>query len=203
VGDKGAAPWRQLNATAKVFYDWSAQDKVFAGVALSETKLGYSPFNSYLHNVAGAPVSSGNLGVNGQLVKLSESNFLNNSPLLESALRYFTGYEGLLANDILLKIDLARINRQYQFVSADTTATWSGGTGTLSDAPNNGMDANLSLNFPLGQKQAIVTGVSLHRDVVESQTFNLANWRDPATTTAVSTGFSGDSRTASFSFKTR
>jgi iron complex outermembrane receptor protein len=198
VGDKGAAPWRQLNATAKVFYDVSAQDKVFAGVALSETKLGYSPFNSYLRNAAGMPVSSGNLGINGQLVKLSESNFLNNSPLLESAVRYFTGYEGLLANDIALKIEVARINRQYQFVNADTTATWAGGTGTQSDAPNSGTDANLSLNFPLGQKQTIVTGIALHREVVDSQTFNLANWRDPATATAVSSGFSGDSRTTSF-----
>lgn len=198
VGDKGAAPWRQLNATAKVFYDVSAQDKIFAGVAFSETKLGYSPFNSYLYSTAGVSVSSGNLGVNGQLVKLSESNFLNNSPLLESATRYFTGYEGLFANDIVLKIDLARINRQYQFVNADTTATWGAGTGTQSDAPNNGTDANLSLNFPLGQKQTIVTGVALHREVVDSQTFNLANWRDPATITAASTGFSGDSRTASF-----
>lgn len=198
VGDKGAAPWRQLNATAKVFYDLSTQDKVFAGVALSETKLGYSPFNSYLYNAIGVPVASGNFGINGQLVKLSESNFLNNSPLLENAVRYFTGYEGLLSNDILLKIDLALINRQYQFVNADTTATLGAGTGTQSDAPNSGSDANLSVNFPLDQKQVIVTGVSLHREVVDSQTFNLANWRDPATATGVSTGFSGDSRTMSF-----
>ena len=75
VGDKGAAPWRQLNATTKVYYDLSAVDKVFAGVSFSQTDLGYTHFNSYLRDASGAPVSSGTLDINGQRVTLLESNF--------------------------------------------------------------------------------------------------------------------------------
>lgn len=197
VGDKGAAPWRQLNATTKIYYDLSAVDKVFAGVSYSQTDLGYTHFNTYLRDASGTPVSSGTLGINGQRVVLSESNFVNNSPLLESNTRYFAGYEGLIGDNKMLKIDLARINRQYQFVNASTTATWGAGTGTQSTAPNNGTDANAALTFPLGEIQTIVTGVALHREVVDGTTYNLANWRDPQTRTSLASSYTGDSATTS------
>jgi iron complex outermembrane receptor protein len=198
VGDKGAAPWHQLNATSKLYYDLSAVDKLSAGVSFSRTDLGYTHFNSYLRNAStGAPVASGTLGINGQRVTLLESNFVNNSPLLESSTRYFAAYEGVIGEDKILKVDLARINRQYQFVNADSTATWDAGTGTQSTAPNSGTDANLSVSFPLGNMQTIVSGVALHREVVDGLTYNLANWRDPETRTTLASGFTGDSTTTS------
>lgn len=197
VGDKGTAPWRQFNATTKLYYDLSAADKLFAGVSYSQTDLGYTHFNSYLRDASGAPVSTGTLDINGQRVTLLESNFVNNSPLLESNTRYFAGYEGVIGDNKMLKIDLARINRQYQFVNASTAATWDAGTGTQSTAPNSGTDANVSLIFPLGDIQTIVTGVALHREVVDGQTYNLASWRDPETRTGLSSGYTGDSMTTS------
>jgi len=197
VGDKGAAPWRQLNATTKLYYDLSAIDKVYAGVSYSQTDLGYTHFNSYLRDAAGAPVSAGTLDINGQRVTLLESNFVNNSPLLESSTRYFAGYEGVIGEDKLLKVDLARINRQYQFVNANSSATWDAGTGTQSAAPNSGTDANVAVTFPVGNIQTIVTGVALHREVVDGLTYNLANWRDPDTRTTLASGYTGDSTTTS------
>lgn len=196
VGDKGAAPWRQLNATTKLSYDLSAVDRVSAGVSYSQNDLGYTYFNTYLHNAStGAPVSSGLIDINGQLYSLRESNFLNNSPLFESNTRYFAAYEGVIGEDKLLKVDLARINRQYQFVNAGTT--WAAGAGTQSTAPNSGTDANVSVTFPLGSIQTIVSGVALHREVVDGLTYNLGNWRDPETRTTLASGYSGDSTTAS------
>jgi iron complex outermembrane receptor protein len=197
VGDMGAAPWRQLNATTKLYYDLSAVDKVYTGVSYSQTNLGYTYFNTYLSDASGSPVSSGSLDINGQRVVLSESNFLNNSPLLESNTRYFAGYEGVLGDDIILKVDLARISRQYQFVNAAPTATWDAGVGTQSTAPNAGTDANAALTFPLGERQTLVTGMALHREVVDGLTYNLANWRDPETRTGLASGYTGDSITRS------
>jgi iron complex outermembrane recepter protein len=198
VGDKGAAPWSQLNATTKVSYDLSSVDKVSAGVSYSQTDLGYTRFNSYLRDAAGAPVSSGpTVDINGQRFKLDESNFVNNSPLFESSARYFAGYEGVIGEDKLLKVDLARINRQYQFVNANSAATWDAGSGTQSTAPNNGTDANVAVTFPLGNTQTIVTGVALHREVVDGLTYNLSNWRDPVTRTTLASGYTGDSTTSS------
>lgn len=197
IGDKGDAPWRQLNATTKVYYNLSGADKLFAGVSYSQTDLGYTHFNSYLRNASDAPVSSGSVDINGQLVTLRESYFVNNSPLLESNVRYFAGYDGVIGDNTILKIDIARINRQYQFVSASPTATWDAGVGTQSSAPNSGTDANVSVSFPLGEIQIIVSGVSLHRDIVDGETYNLANWRDPDTRTSLASSYSGDSTTTS------
>lgn len=198
VGDKGAAPWRQLNATTKVYYDLSAVDKLFAGVSYSQTDLGYTHFNTYLRNAStGAPVVSGPINIDGTNYALSESNFLNNSPLLENNTRYFAGYEGVIGDNKMLKIDLARINREYQFVNASTAATWGAGTGTQSTAPNSATDANVAVTFPLGEIQTIVSGVALHREVVNGLTYNLSNWRDPETRTSLASGYAGDSMTAS------
>lgn len=198
VGDKGAAPWRQINATAKIFYDLSDMGKLFSGIAYSETDLGYSMFNTYLRNTTtGAPVFVGPLDINGQRVTLSESNFVNNSPLYESTARYFAGYEGTVGNGYLLKIDLAQIERQYRFVNANTASTWGAGSGTQTNAPNSGTDGTAQLSFPAGDSHFIVSGLSMHSEKVDGTTYTLSNWRDPATRTGIADGYSGDSTTAS------
>ncbi len=198
VGDKGAAPWRSANATAKLFYDLNARDKVFAGVTYQETNQGYTLFNTYLKNAAGAPVSAGALGINGQRVTLTESAFANNSPLREAATRYFVGYEGTTGNDYLLKLDLAKIVRAYSFTQAGTAATWGSGTGTLTDTPNSGTDGTAQLSFPVGARQFIVTGLALHRDVANQRTYGLSNWRNPDARVTLDGGYNGSSATTSF-----
>ncbi|MDO9010816.1 MAG: TonB-dependent receptor [Gallionella sp.] len=190
VGDKGAAPWRQINATTKISYDLSDVGKLFGGIVYSETDLGYTMFNTYLRR-NGAPVSVGPLGINGQRVTLSESNFVNNSPLYESTARYFAGFEGTVGNDYLLKVDLAQIERQYRFVNANTASTWGGGAGTQTNAPNSGTDGSAQLSFPVGDKQFVVTGLSLHSDKVDGTSYTLSNWRTPASRTGVADGYSG------------
>src|SRR3989338_7083731 len=197
VGDKGAGPWRQINATTKISYDLSDIGKLFGGIAYSETDLGYTMFNTYLRNAGGAPVFVGPLAINGQRVTLSESNFVNNSPLYESTARYFAGFEGTIGNGYLLKIDLAQIERQYRFVNANTASTWGAGTGTQTNAPNSGADGTAQLSFPVGDRHFIVSGISLHNEKVDGTTYTLSNWRDHATRTGIADGYSGDSTTAS------
>ncbi|MEI7843969.1 MAG: TonB-dependent receptor [Gallionellaceae bacterium] len=198
VGDKGTTPWRSANAIAKLFYNLDVQNKVFAGIGYQDTQQGYTQFNTYLRNAAGAPVSSGTLGINGQRVTLTESNFVNNSPLYETATRYFAGYDGIIGQDYALKIDLAKIERSYGFTMAGTTATWNGGAGTLYDTPNAGADFSAQLNFPLGAQNVLVTGVALHRDYANQHAYTLSNWRNVDAKTALNTGYTGNSVTTSF-----
>ena len=198
VGDKGAAPWRQINATTKISYDLSGVGKLFGGIAYSETDLGYTMFNTYLRNATtGVPVFVGPLNINGQRVTLSESNFVNNSPLYESTARYFAGFEGAVGNGYLLKIDLAQIERQYRFVNANTISTWGAGAGTQTNAPNSGTDGTAQLSFPVGDRHFVVSGLSLHNEKVDGTTYTLSNWRDPATRTGTADGYGGDSTTVS------
>src|SRR5574340_1071272 len=199
VGDLGATPWKATNATAKLFYDLNARDKIYAGVNYQETKQGYTQFNTYLRNAAGAPVSGGTLGINGQRVVLANSDFTLFSflPLHEAATRYFAGYDGTVGNGYLLKADLAKIERTYNFTLANPTATWNAGTGTLSDTPNDGLDGMVQLTFPAGSRHTLVTGLALHKDSVNQQIYALSNWRNPSSKTIVNSGYNGHSTTVS------
>ena len=197
VGDKGSTPWRSSNATVKLFYDLNDRDKIFGGIAHQETNQGYTQFNTYLRDAAGAPVSSGALDINGQRVVLTESNFVNNSPLNERATRYFVGYDGVLGNDYALKVDLAKIKRAYSFTFANSTATWNSGPGSLYDTPNTGLDGTAQLSFPVGSQQLIVTGLALHSDKANQQVYTLTDWRNPDTKSTVTGSYNGDSTTTS------
>ncbi|HEU0188513.1 MAG TPA: TonB-dependent receptor [Gallionella sp.] len=200
IGDMGTTPWNAANATAKLFYDLNARDKIYAGVNYQETRQDYTPFNTYLRNAAtGAPVSSGTLGINGQRVSLTNYDFTLFSflPLREATTRYFAGYDGTVGHDYLLKVDLAKIERAYSFTLATPTATWNSGTGSLSDTPNAGLDGAVQLTFPVGSRHILVTGLALHKDSVNQQISALSNWRNPGSRTAVNSGYNGHSATTS------
>ncbi|MBI3222135.1 MAG: TonB-dependent receptor [Nitrosomonadales bacterium] len=193
VGDKGATPWNSANAAARLSYSLNADDKIHGGFSYQQTSQGYTRYNSYLSNAAGAAVSSGTLGINGQRVALIETNFVNNSPLFESAARYFAGYDGTIGDACLLKIDVAKIQRAYSFTQSGAAATWNGGAGTLTDTPNDGLDGSVQLSFPLGARHFLVTGLALHRETVNQRIYALASWRDPGALTALNNGYDGNS----------
>lgn len=200
LGDLGKTPWQSNNATAKLSYDLNASDKIFAGVNHQETKVGYSQYNSYLNDAAtGAPVASGILGINGQRVSFLNSDFtpFSSLPLYEAATRYFVGYDGTIGNDYLLKFDIAKIARAYNFSAAGPTVTWNSGAGTWTDTPNSGLDGTAQLSFPLSEKHFMVAGMALHKDEVNQRVYALTNWRDPATRAAPNSGFNGNSTTTS------
>ena len=200
VGDMGATPWNATNATAKLSYDLNARDKLYSGINYQQTKLGYTQFNSYLRNaVSGAPVSAGNLIINGQKVLLTNYDFTLFSflPLHEATTRYFAGFDGAIGNDYLLKVDLAKIERKYSFSLASPTANWNSGAGTLSDTPNEGIDGTVQLSFPVNNYHFLVAGLGLHKDSVNQQIYGLANWRDPGSKTTVNSGYRANSTTTS------
>ncbi|MFA6121130.1 MAG: TonB-dependent receptor [Sideroxydans sp.] len=199
VGNKGTTPWNSANATVKLFYDLNDRDKIYTGFLYQKTDQGYTRFNTYLTDAASpfSPISSGNLNINGQRVVLAESNFVNNSPLHEAATRLFVGYDGTLGKDYGLKLELAQIKREYSFTFAGSAATWNGGSGSLYDTPNSGLDGTAQLIFPVGARQVLVTGVALHNDIANQQIYTLANWRDPEKKSNVTGSYNGDSTTTS------
>ncbi len=205
VGDMGTTPWNSTHATAKLYYDLNARDKIYAGITHQETDQKHTSFNTYLRNVAtGAPVSSGAVGIDGQRVVLANNDYdftlFSFLPLHEAATRYFVGYDGMIGNDYLLKADLAKIERKYNFtlVSPPPAVTsWYSGTGTLSDAPNDGLDGTVQLTFPAGSRHVVVTGLALHKDSVNQQIYALSNWRNPDSRATVNSGYNGNSTTVS------
>lgn len=197
IGDKGTTPWTSSNATTKIFYNLNEHDKLYTGITYHETNQSYTQFNTYLIDAVGVPVSSGTLDINGQRVTLTESNFVNNSPLNEAATRYFVGYDGKLGSEYLLKIDFAKIDRAYSFTQSGAAATWIGGAGTLTDTPNSGIDGTVQLSFPIATRHFLVTGLALHRDYANQKAYTLNDWRNPNTRTLVNSGYNGHSKTIS------
>lgn len=200
VGDKGRTPWTSAHGTLKLSYKIDARDKIFGGVSYQETNQDYTAFNTYLRNAAtGLPVSSGPVNINNeQYARLSVFDFVNNSPLYEAATRYFAGYEGTIGKDTLLKLDLAKIDRDYSFTAASPTSpSFEGGPGTLTDTPNSGLDGSIQLSFPAGEKQFWVTGLAYHRDEVNQKIYTLSNWRDDDSRTALNNGYNGTASTIS------
>lgn len=195
VGDKGTTPWDSTNSTAKLFYYLNERDKFYTGIARQRIDQGYTRFHTYLRDTSGAPVASGTLDINGQRITLTESNYVNNSPLHEAATRYFIGYDGTLGAGHLLKIDLAKIDRAYSFTQAGAASTWSGGAGTLTDTPNSGIDGTVQLSFPTGSNQFWVTGLALHRDYANQRAYTLSSWRNPDSRISLNGGYHGDSMT--------
>lgn len=199
VGDKGRTPWTSAHAVFKLSYALNARDRIHAGVSWQETEQGYTPFHTYLRNsLTGVPVSSGTLDIDGQRVSLSLFDFVNNSPLHESATRTFAGYEGMVGTDKRLKIDIAKIDRTYYFTAANPAApTYEGGLGTLTDTPNSGLDGTIQLSFPVGERHFWLTGMAFHGEEVEQRVYTLSNWRNEDTRTALNSGYNGRSSTVS------
>lgn len=197
VGDKGRTPWTSANAVLKLSYPIAGTDRVYGGVSWAATEESFTAFDTYLRDASGLPVSSGSLAIDGKKVSLAEFDFVNNSPLRESATRVFAGYEAKLGGDALVKLDLARIDRGYRFTAPGPTAVWNGGRGSLTDTPNTGLDGNLQLSFASSANQAWVIGAALHREDAKQKLYTLANWRDDKTQTALNSGFDGSSTTLS------
>jgi len=200
IGDLGTVPWNAANATAKLSYDLNDTDKIFTGINYQQTNLYYSQFNTYLRDATtGAPISSGLLDINGQAVNLTNFDFTlwSSMPLHESATRYFVGYDGRIGNDYELKIDVARIRREYSFTFASPAATWNSGPGSLYDTPNTGLDGTIQLSFPVGSRQILVTGLAMHNDSVNQKIYSLSDWRNPETKTGLGNYYNGDSTTTS------
>ena len=196
VGDKGKVPWRQTNATVKLSYDLSPRNKLYGGVAYNDYTTGYQPYNTYLRDAAGNPVSSGTLSINGQRVTLTEGAFATSAPLNQGGLRYYGGFEGTLGQDYKLKLELAK-SEKTSWYNAISTGTWSGGPGTFNDSPNDSLDGLAQISFPLGASQFLVTGVSVRKASLDKKTYILSNWRDPDSKTSLSNGAAGESTTVS------
>lgn len=192
VGDRGREPWRQINAVLKGEWAIDPDHRIYGGFAYADAVIGYAPFNAYLRNAAGAPVSSGAIGFDGRRYTIAENNFVGSAPLTESSRRYFGGYVGTVGR-AEIRAEVARINRSQDTPTIGSGGTANGGPGTLSTAPNHSVDAALTATVPIGDRHNIVAGINRHEDVVERRVFVLTNWRDSDTRTTVNNGYDGRS----------
>ena len=196
VGYKGASPWQQDNASVKLTYDLDARSQLYAGYTQADFSESRLPYESWLRNAGGNIVTSGTLGINGQRVTLLESAFVNTQST-QTTKRYFAGYDGMWGSDRQLKINIAQIADEptsQVITSGSAVAT---GPGRLTLTPSEVTDALLQVGQPLGERQFLVTGLSIRNAQVAQRHWGLSNWNNTASRTSLNEGYDGRSSTIS------
>jgi len=195
VGDKNRSPWTEKRGTAKASLNVTDTARLTGGVVYSNSVTQFTRFNSYLRDAAGDEVTSGTLGINGQRVTLTESNFVTSAPLQEAATRVYGGLQMLVDQRLPLTITVGRISRENNFSTVGTSSTWNSGPGAYTTTPNANLDASAVITLPVGH--SLVAGGSYHQESMTRRNLALSNWRDKTAVTAINNGSDGDTSVVS------
>jgi iron complex outermembrane receptor protein len=176
VGDKGKEAWQQDNVGAKLFLNISPLSKLTLDAAYltHHTKDGQG--NSYLTS-NGSTFTGGTANIDGNAATLRATDF-QNATSGEDLTRYVAAYETRFADDYKLKASLGYQNNHYWYTSVTANATNISGPGTLSDIPNEKIDGDVQISFPVGKSHYLVFGTSLNDSTLEKKVYSLANWRN-------------------------
>lgn len=198
LGDRNRSPFRQKNATGRVNYDFGGAGTLRGDFSYSRFELGFTPFNTYLRDANGNPVSSGALGIEGTRVTVSEVNFVSSTPAVEGSRRFSVGYEMVVKGRLNVSVDVARIDRDRSFVvSAPTGATAVAGPGNQTNVPNFTDDGSIRTGAVVGRSNYLVAGGAWRRDHADFRNYQLGNWREPETRQATNNGYNGNTVTRS------
>ncbi|KAB2920913.1 MAG: TonB-dependent receptor [Dechloromonas sp.] len=200
VGDKGATPAHQGFFNAKLYYALDARSRFFAGFSRTEGKQGYEDFNVYVTRNGKRPdFPLTNTSINGdRLGTLNQTSFWNSSnPNRREENRFTAGYDGKLGESYDLKVNLGYFDRKSSFVSSGTGATFDGGPGTMTSAPNITFDGSAQIGTNLGDKHYLLAGVATFRNDLDRKVYVVSDWRHPddSRTGAVNDENEGRSRT--------
>ena len=181
VGDRGNNASKSKNVHAKLVYDLDKASKVHVGFAYSDNESITRPYNSYLKNGSGDPISIGstatNLNIDGKASSIREQDFAGSVPMGNTVLRYFGGYEGEIEKT-KININLGKIDRDTWNSSIGSTATLSSGAGTLSTTPNTTTNGSAQIGFALGESQYLIAGLATEIAEMHQKKYAVANWTD-------------------------
>lgn len=187
VGDRGANASMEKNIHAKLYYDLSPTSTVNAGFAYSDSESLNRRYNSYLTDTSGKPIAIGttatSLSLNGLATTIKEQDFAGSVPMGNTALRYFTGYDGKLG-DSKLSLNFGKIDREYWSSAIGATATLTSGAGTLGNSPNSTTNASAQLTTPIGDSHLLITGVATEVGRLHQKKYAVSDWTNMDTKTA-------------------
>ncbi len=174
VGDKGRVAWDQDRFGAKVYLDLPSSSKLVldASYLTHRTKDGVG--TSYL-SAGGVPFTSGTANINGLSTAISVTDFLATTTG-EDLTRVAATYETQFIN-LKLKANLGYQGNHYWYNSLTANATNISGPGSLSDIPNNMINGDVQLGFPVGTSQYLIVGTSINNSDLRKRVYALNNWR--------------------------
>jgi iron complex outermembrane receptor protein len=188
VGDKGARPWEQYNATVALRQESANGVRLAGGLAWSKYRVGATPPRSALRDANGDDVLRGDVGfVAGEPVRLAllESDFLTQTPSIEEEWRAYARAEVPLGPHAVLRGSLGWLDHAFRFPQAAAPAGYDRGPGDFFDQPNQRGDADVNARVEVSPSLAVTVGGSLNRNHLDRSTWRVAYWRDFDTREAV------------------
>lgn len=186
IGDKGDNRWWDDQITLKAGYDFTKETKMNLSYMRNSYEYNYDEPHSYLKNAAGNEVWS--------YGTVKESSFLSgNGGRIQNI--YGMGYETVLG-DVKTKISLGLAEQEKSwYVTPNSTATRSGGTGKVSESPSKAYTADVQFTIPLLERHIVTFGGSVKYGEADAKDTNLTNWRDETSKTTLSYQAKGNDRT--------
>lgn len=202
------------NAFGKLYYDFSDNTHLMAGYSFFRSEVAANePYNSYLSNAFGQPISSGNVYIRDNNTNnrftLRDTEF-STTPSNEQIHRYFTRFDHKFDNKLSLKADFALQYRTIDTAIYSTSAantTFNGGAGELQALPKDQrITGKVELSYPAFLSfmpdwlatHNLVGGFDTSEDQMHRVRYNLSNWRDMSSRTAVIYDAKGTSNTYGF-----
>jgi iron complex outermembrane receptor protein len=188
VGDKGARPWEQYNATLALRHETAGGARLAGGLAWSRYRVGATPPRSSLRDAAGREVQQGDVGfVSGAPVRLVlvESDFLTQTPSSEEEWRAYARAEVPLQPGVVLHASVGWLDHAFRFPQAGAGAGFDRGPGEFFDQPNQRADADVHVRIAPSPSVDVTAGGSLNRNHLDRSTWRVSDWRDFDSRTAL------------------
>lgn len=200
VGDKGANAWKSENIGVKFYLDLPEDSRLTFGASrFTYGSFDRNHFNTYLQDLSGNPVSSGNVTLSGTGTNLPirQSAFLTgpDSDIKEQN-RYTLEFDKKLGQGAALKATLGYtdIPLYNNYIVPGSAATVNGGSATRLLRPNSEASGSVQLSLPVSDRHYLVTGLSAGQRKIDTTTYNITDWRNPAATDAIQNRTGGEDR---------
>lgn len=200
VGDKGANAWNSENIGVKFYLDLPEASRLTFGASrFTYGSFNRNHFNTYLQDLSGNPVSSGNVTLNGTSTNLSvrQSAFLSGPDAdIKEQNRYTLEFDKKLGQGAALKATLGYtdIPLYNNYIVPGASATVNGGSATRLLRPNSEASGSVQLSLPVSDRHYLVTGISAGQRKIDTTTYNITDWRNAAATDAIQNRTGGEDR---------
>ncbi len=186
IGDKGDNRWWDDQITLKAGYDFTKETKMNLSYMRNSYEYNYDDPHTYLKNAVGSEVWS--------YGSVKESSFLSGSGGRIQNI-YSADYETVIG-DVKAKISLGLAEQEKPwYVTPNSTATRTGGTGKVSESPSKAYTADVQFTMPVLERYIVTFGGSLRHGEADAKDINLTNWKDETSKTTLSYQAKGNDRT--------
>jgi len=188
IGDKGDNAYWADTLAVRAYYTIDAHSSVSARIAKSRSEYSYDDPHTYLRDTAtGDPVYA--------VGSIKEGSFLSGPGHVEQTDISATWQMELDGVDSTLSAGYMNQDTNWYITPSSTSATRSGGPGTISNTPNSVKSLDWQFAFPVGLRHTVTAGLSWSMSEARNQEFGLSDWLDEDTKTSLTYEAKGKERT--------